>query len=296
MARIVDAILDSVIYLYRSERAALQGDEEGGTGFLLGFPSRVHDEQLHIYAVTNSHVIAMGCPVIRLTTARGETKLFPFRDDHWIRHPDGDDLAICPVSLPSEERLSVVHLMQLIEQRHIEHYRIGPGDEIFMVGRFVGAGGKQRNTPAARFGKVAQMPAEPITRGFSGHKQLSFLVELQTMSGYSGSPVFVQILPFQPRPVPISDPPGYAFELPREERLWLLGIDWGHLSHSERVVDEGGKPHPEGWRLNSNSFMGVVVPAWKLREILRLGELEKQREEEDRRFTEELKGGAVPDV
>jgi hypothetical protein len=76
---------------------------------------------------------------------------------------------------------------------------VGPGDEVFMVGRFVSREGKEKNTPAVRFGSLAMVPRESF-----GEEQVSsgehFLVNCRSIFGYSGSPVFVFIDPTLPRP------------------------------------------------------------------------------------------------
>ena len=71
-------------------------------------------------------------------------------------------------------------------------------------------------------------------------------------------------------------------------REWFLGIDWGHIPNFEDVVDEGGKRHPDGWRVRSNSAIAAVVPAWKLIELLSIEELVKHRTVEDERIAKEL--------
>ncbi len=54
--RISDDILDSVVYLYPSVTDAEAGEKAGGTGFLVGVPSGVHEGVTYQYAVTNRHV------------------------------------------------------------------------------------------------------------------------------------------------------------------------------------------------------------------------------------------------
>lgn len=69
---------------------------------------------------------------------------------------------------------------------------------------------------------------------------------------------------------------------------WFLGIDWGHISHFEGVVDEGGKRHPDHWRVKSNSAIAAVVLAWKLIELLNEPQFVNQRAMEDDRLATEL--------
>jgi len=55
MPRIPDCIADSAIYLYASERAAKEGQNAGGSGFLVNVPSV--PGMGHLYAVTNRHLV-----------------------------------------------------------------------------------------------------------------------------------------------------------------------------------------------------------------------------------------------
>src|SRR5687768_2114902 len=55
MPRIPPKFLNSVFYLYKSEDDAERGEDFGGTGFLVGVPSR-NAGHMFVYAVTNWHV------------------------------------------------------------------------------------------------------------------------------------------------------------------------------------------------------------------------------------------------
>jgi hypothetical protein len=288
LARIQDDMLNSVLYLYKSEAAAKAGDPSGGSGFLVGIDSAEHYPQQHVYAVTATHVIA-GCPVVRLTSSLGETLIHPFKDSDWIRHPDGHDIAICPLPLPSRESVSAIPVEKLITKEVIELEGIGPGDDAFIIGRFIAYGGKKSNAPSVRFGNISMMPGEPVVNPKTGAKQECFLVESHTISGYSGSPVFVQILPNTMRPIQHPAVPLLTLgHMAKDFKMWLLGIDHGHLPHFDDVVDARDKRHPDGWRVRSNSAMMAVIPAWKIKEILESEEFMKQRQLEDERFGREL--------
>jgi len=169
---------------------------------------------------------------------------------------------------------------------------IGPGDEVFIVGRFInheGKQGKQRNLPSLRFGNIAMMPWEPIKHP-DGHLQESFLVEVRSIGGYSGSPVFVHILPFSKRP----GQKGWSME----RGPWLLGIDWGHLPLRKKVEEwmlDDWKPISDGWTVEVISGMTGVVPVWRLEELLNIKELASSRKVADERLAEELKDAAVLD-
>src|SRR5436305_6175960 len=97
MPRIRDEILDSVFYLYPSIEAAQSGESAGGTGFLVGIPSVTQPEAwIHIYAVTNSHVVREGkSPFIRFNTIQGGAGIWHLKGMEWRHHPDADDVAAC---------------------------------------------------------------------------------------------------------------------------------------------------------------------------------------------------------
>lgn len=281
MPRIDDNYLDCVIYLYPTKEVAMQGKKIGGTGFLVALPSEV--EGFYYYAVTNSHVIREGrSPVIRLNTKEGATDILELKDGDWIHHPDHDNLAVTPIALHSDnfKYQALNRDLVFIDKYFIAEHDIGIGDDVFMVGRFINHEGTQSNIPALRFGNIAMMPEEPV-KHHKGHMQESFLVEMRSIGGYSGSPVFVYIPAFSQRPREAGVHPGLARSKPR-----LLGVDWGHILREEKIIDGSGNPHSLGWKVKTNTGMAAVVPAWRLNDLLNIGELVTQRQKEDQRLLE----------
>ena len=65
---------------------------------------------------------------------------------------------------------------------------IGPGEDVFMVGRFVNQDGGATQ-PALRFGNISSMPAEMTIQKFR-RKRPYYLIDMHSRLGYSGSPVF----------------------------------------------------------------------------------------------------------
>lgn len=279
MPRIHDELLDCAVYLYESEQDAIAGAGFGGSGFLVGVPVgwdqdgwtesrslRTH----HIYAVTAAHLIENGFPVIRLNTKQGATKVIDCSSASWIVHPEGDDVAITPIEPDRElHKFSYVSVeFEMFVTKEVQHnVALGPGDETFTVGRFIARDERQSNAPIVRFGHVAGLGTEPIEQGDRNFKQESFLVESHSISGFSGSPVFIWI-PME-RTVNIRDSEQRSRfrkmvrSYQHRPREYLLGVDWGHLE------DE----HPPG--------MAGVVPAWKLLEVLNTKEaIEMRRERE----------------
>jgi Trypsin-like peptidase domain len=264
--RVPDQFLDCAIYLYHSVPDAEKGTSAGGSGFFVAVPAKTIPGASFIFAVTNAHVIDSGADVIRFNTKTGGMKIAETDARRWVPHPKGDDIAVYPVSPDqSEDKIAYVGLDTFMNAdiAHVE--QIGPGDNVFIIGRFINHEGNQRNTPSLRFGHIAQMAHEPIKRK-DGFMQESFLVEAKSIGGYSGSPVFAYIDLIAPRPG--STMVGTGIKGP-----WLLGVDWCHLNDWKPVCDANGRPlgntqmPPWDMQVGSNTGMMGLVPAWKLAEI-----------------------------
>lgn len=273
MPRIADAFLDCVFYLYPDDVAAEDGERAGGSGFLIGIPAKEPGTNndvanwWHIYAITNAHVIDANNCTIRLNDQSGKKILYPTSKTEWRLHPDGDDVAICPISDLSQAvyKFNFVPFSAFLTNEIMTQWAIGLGDDCFMVGRFINHEGRQRNLPSVRFGNIGQMPHEKIRQKFRKFDQESFLVECRAIGGYSGSPVFVYVSQTDIRP--------------SERRMlgnlypMLLGVEWGVLSKWEPVCDVVGKPvgrPPENLQEDTNSGMMGVVPVWKISDILNM--------------------------
>ena len=295
MPKIYPPLLDSVIYLYPSVADAKEGKRAGGCGFLMTVPSEDDEIISSIYAVTNSHVINEGqSPVIRLNTSEGASDVIELEAHDWSHHPEGDDIAVVLIDLPEGKyRTHTIAAGTCLRPMMLRWFKYGPGEDVFIISRFMTVGGKQTNQPVVRFGHLAMMPGEPIEHE-RGYKVESFLVESRSISGMSGSPVFIY--------VPLVE----DFQLPGERDMmresgnakgpYLLGIDWSHLPIYENVLDEGGKPHPDGWRVKSNSGFMAVAPAWKLYDLLEDEDLLMERKKIGKAKREELDNTAVLDV
>lgn len=271
MPRIHDQFQECSIYLYPTKEAAEAGRRTGGSGCLVSINAPVEGWS-HIYAVTNSHVIKGGCPVIRLNTTDGSKAVLEYKQEDWFHHPDGHDLAVCPLDLEaSKYQIRFIDRdKQFITHDRLRYFDIGPGDGTFMVGRFISHEGEQRNLPSLRFGNIAMMPNEPLVDS-RGQKKESFLVESRSSSGYSGSPVFVHIPNYETR-----------FEGHPRGVVLLLGINWGHPELYDEILEADGTVNRLGWQVKTNTGMAAVVPAWHLSDLLNTPELVAQREKEDK--------------
>jgi hypothetical protein len=261
MPRINDQYLDSAIYLYPSVQAAEKGEAAGGSGVLVAVPAqRLPVDMLFTYAVTNSHVVREGkSTVVRVNSASGGLTIKNIPGESWLHHPDGDDVAVAVWGENRDVKIKVVRTTQFMSRDILAAEEIGPGDDVVVVGRLVTHEGRQRNTPVARFGHIAMMPYETI-RTRRGHDQESFLVESRSISGFSGSPVFIIRNPGSWRPGTNVLSDRYVW--------WLLGIDWGHLNNKhnrDSVVDATDRQIGE---VASNTGFMCVVPAWRILDLL----------------------------
>ncbi|MGP8231511.1 MAG: hypothetical protein ACLQL2_02450 [Methylovirgula sp.] len=269
-----------MIYLYPDEKSADEGEKIGGSGFLVGVPSKGLPQNFwFLYAVTNKHVIEDGATTIRFTTPDGKKEILTTDERSWVHHPAGDDLSACLISFdPKTIKFNFVPRGDFVSDYDIKNLDIGVGDEIFVVGRFISHEGKQHNNPTARFGCIAQMPLEPIVQDH-GFPQESYLIEVRSIGGFSGSPVFLHIMATNDKFATMKRVEWH------QNRERLLGIEWGLLQTWDPVCNELRKPvnpNPRCLQVARNTGMTAVVPAQKLAEMLDNGSLAEYRLEQER--------------
>lgn len=285
MPRIPDRFLRCSFYVYRSEQSAKDGEMYGGSGFLVHVASE-HEGWVHLYAVTNKHVLDGGFHVLRLNSRDGRPEIIPTSPDSWIHHPGGDDVAALSIQLDSERiPWFSIGTDTFITHERADKYCLGPGDETFLIGRLVTLEGYQKNTPVVRFGNISMLPDEPIW--VAGHEREAFLVECRSLSGFSGSPVFVT-------PERVIDTPDIAldhmaqdaegdFIAPAAKKThgpFLLGIDFAHMPLWKPVFEADKETRTDKW-VDANTGIACVVPAWRLLTLLEEDEELVQRRKKD---------------
>jgi len=305
----------SVFYVYSSEQAAREGHNEGACGFLVAISKQPLGENSatgegFIYAVTNCHVIGHilqdgGTPHIRINSDNGEPLILGVPATAWKYHPDGDDIAIAEIDVEPPEMLYVSFPEHFVKPEYLEpnSWHIGPGDSVYMVGRFMHHDGKKINTPVVRYGNVSLNPGDgdKIYNRDTGHYDEVFLIESRSISGYSGSPVFVYIVPYDERNKP-PEPEVHTFivtGLTPRTRVFLLGINIGNTSGVKPVLMEKDKKEvpfrfDDGTGLWSEYNTGImrIAPAWKIQELLDAEEFkmirdkhsEKQKEKAEQHY------------
>lgn len=292
LPRVPKSILNSIVYLYRDIHEAESGAEIGGSGCLMSMPSNVPGHE-HIYVVTNAHVIEEGATIPRvnlqhLGSGLQRTLSFPFEASSWMSHPQ-HDFAVRP--LPPDATnlgadISFIDIDNCVLSIDIDRGTIGPGDDLFYVGRFRDHAGRYENQPSVRFGNISMLPndREPIEDDNLRHrrKQIGYLVEARSRSGYSGSPVFIYWS--QTYGAPGIFGAGFGADI-RQVKMnpstRFLGIDWGHLQEVVRLAD--GQTNVElAMVAKVHAGMMGVVPSWYIRDfILQAPRLQEQRMRDD---------------
>lgn len=259
MPRIPDNYLKTCVYLYRSEDEAKTGGP-GATGFLIGVPSSRHEGWSHIFVVTANHVISAGFRVPALNTIDGKRDWLPVDTNAWWPNEEGVDIAVLPLTGYYEKthQVAMPTSSMILTEEDMEDLQIGPGDDVFMVGRFPDHEGVDMIRPAARFGCISVLPGDPVK--FDGiPPQTVFLAEMRSVSGYSGSPVFVDFA--ETGRVKVLQ------QIPQRWRTRLLGVDIGHLKNKVKIVDDAGKLGDDAYAMVL-SHMACVVPAWEISKMI----------------------------
>jgi hypothetical protein len=108
--------------------------------------------------------LTMGCAlgesghtVIRMNTKDGRKDVLPTEERAWVSSP-GHDVAACLISFDAQAfKFKFIKQEYFITSGIVDRLHIGPGDDVFVVGRFINHEGKQRNIPTARYWKYCSL-------------------------------------------------------------------------------------------------------------------------------------------
>ena len=219
-----------------------------------------------VYLVTAEHVVAglkaKGYEKIYMRP-NTEAGLVPIPVDNWLFHQDAEtnptDVAVVPITYvgDSNERLVTMDVSTFVTKENFKEREWGTGDEVVVVGLFRNHYGKAKNIPVVRIGSLAAMPEEPVKTKWSGYID-AYLVELHSIGGLSGSPVYIHHPPTRVRDGKIQYLPGH--------RMNLLGIMQGHFDVPDLRQDSAIEDDDGGGSINTG--IGVVVPAYKILEMM----------------------------
>lgn len=247
MPRLSSAYLEAVVFLYASRDAAEKQEDAGGTGFIVGVPWNLTAKK-HFYFVSNKHVAKMGWPVVRLNTGSTGTDVVELSADNWTDHKRFD-LAICPFDVkPEWSNLVCINHSTLLTKSLQFTAGIGCGDEVIVVGRFVGYDGVVKNTPFVHTGVISREPGVPKWNPATEQEEFGWTLELHSRGGYSGSPVFGYISPKQ---VQLGGPDRSSLG----EIIYLLGVLWAY--HQDDYLVHDWEELAEEWIENPNQRVFV---------------------------------------
>jgi hypothetical protein len=304
MPRIPQNIINGVFYLYRDRADALAGLNPGGTGFIVQYTG-VGVFSTHYYGVTNHHVACRdGFSVIRINTKDGGTDIIDLGPEQWEFLPGRYDVAVVPLTLdPNLHEIAAVgtHMFEEpdSERRSMGGNDIGVGEDVFMVGLFVDHDGVTVNVPSARFGNISMMPNPLATiEQPTGYKGISFVVDMHSRTGFSGSPVYVfrtfgsdltnDFFGHEFESLIIRDSGGSFGKSGRmrvRNYFKLLGIHWGQFPERWELSDKSRLEETrkaglitDGRYVEGMSGMTCVIPAWQICEVLDMPKLKGPRD------------------
>lgn len=283
LMRVEDRVLQNVLFLGTVENYIYRPK---ATAFIASVDSKYGP---FLYLVTAEHVIA-------LLKARGHAQVFarindtngdtqppvPIDITAWRFHPDAEtDVAVLPFTFQRKAKWLAADTSVFVTIAALEEHEFGIGDEIFAVGLFRHHYGSQKNVPLVRVGTLAALPHEPVRTHWGMID--GYLIELHSIGGLSGSPVYIHRPPVRVK----DDKIQYAKGL----RYFLLGLISGHFDVEK--LDEDSVVDDQDSRGNINTGVAVVVPAHKILETLNQPELIAEREAVINRL---MASAAVPDV
>jgi hypothetical protein len=284
MPRIDPKMLDCVVYLYDSAESAATGENCGGTGFIVSAPFKERPDLSLAYCVTNWHVaVQQGNVFIRINKLDGGTEIAISEPHQWQFNPKFD---IAIIEFPFKHdvyKMTMMPIEGFLTEPLAAEKKVGPGDSVFMVGRFMDHDGKMTNVPAVRFGHISVNPA-PIKQEIGPYAD-AYCIDLHSRPGHSGSPVFVYRLPGYDLETAAPPSDGTKHVVTTEHNmLMLLGIHFAQfperwqIGKTGLVTESDSEPLiREGAYVKGMSGMTCVLPAWNIRQVLEHPKFQEHR-------------------
>ncbi len=223
---------------------------------------------------------------IRVNRHDGKSDSISLRSARWLSHPDAKnptDVAITPFSINYGvmAQFALPLFPALLDTSTKEHLRkkgAGLGQEIAIIGLFRHHVGDKTNIPIVRVGNISAMPDEPVWTRYCGYTE-AFLVEARSISGLSGSPVFINLTDAQPNLRHEANMFAQLDNIVDFSRYQFLGLMHGHwdlpnLTDDSAVEDDDDQKDK---REGINTGIGVVIPVQKVLETLYQQELVEER-------------------
>jgi hypothetical protein len=253
-----------------------------GTGFLIYSGEGGYRG---VYLVTAAHVARkLGSDpfVVRQNDSAGTARLHHVDQASWFYHSDpGMDVAVMRYEGPDwVSAVTTLPVSEILDPSRAQHWDVGPGDVVYLIGLFYLHTGKRRNLPVVHTGRIALLPSDdkiPIGKDDDSRAidQVSaYLVEMHALVGASGSPVMIRPTL---RHITKDLRDGNESLALVEDRDFLLGV-W--------IAAWPGKPDNivsgvagQGAMTWVPVGMGIVIPADRIIEILSRPELTAERQQ-----------------
>ena len=245
------------------------------------FSERFPKAFLYQYVVTNWHVaVRSKNRVVRANSKDGPPYIIKI--DDWYSD-ERFDIAIAPypANIPDLD-CSIIPPAFFVTPEGIATHSLGPGEDVFMVGRFVDHDGGETNRPAVRFGNISVMPT-PLEQPNNVLAD-AFVIDMHSRPGYSGSPVFVFRTPGYDLEERLGQGAEQSLLLSGVNFLGLLGIHYDQFPEAWPIIGKFGEISPvkhDGPIIRGLSGMTKVLPAWSILEVLNMPGLKDIRDKLD---------------
>jgi hypothetical protein len=245
-----------------------------GTGFFVGI--KINSDQHAVYFVTANHVLMSRTTgkyyekvLLRLNTKKGTVEYIELDlSKHVIlAHPDPKVDLAATILYPPQDHFDYLYILDdyFTDSKILAEKGIKEGSRAFFAGLLANfAYGKQKNYPVIRFGYISLLTDENIELMKTVNSSESYrfyLVECQSLGGFSGSPVFFERERLEP---------GRYWFTPE---IYLGGVMTGHVNDLETLLEKN---------INLNVGLAVVTPCYLLNELLQMDEAKKNREQTPR--------------
>jgi len=247
-----------------------------GTAFFVA-----HEQ--HYYLLTSRHVVEPleGSQLTVRVNGKEVGAGLLHVDDVWQYHPDPlVDLAAIPFLISGNFfDVEYIRSEDFLTEEKIREQQIDVGDFCYTVGLFKFVYGTKNSFPLVHTGHICLMPPKgekiPITNKLSGklNEVETYLIEGGAMDGASGSPVFARAS-YRVRQIK-----GAGGEEPilADGRVQLLGMFAGN--YMLPPDDTTAKAHGISKSTTTPLGIGLVVPAYKILELLNVEKFKGPREE-----------------
>ena len=255
----------------------------GGTAFFVTLESKRHPELVFTYLVTAKHCVLTaygkyGHLKTRINLTNDRPAAVIDLPNKWVFSDDPSvDAAVLLIGIEEGFDVLCLESEHFANEQNIEEFGVGIGDEIVMVGLFTQRQGKTSNIPIVRSGTIAAMPDELLFDSKTGAEFHAYLIEVRSIGGLSGSPVFARIPPYRSMGRNEQKNEGYCM---------AIGLIHGHWDIDATKADDSLDDFLNDGRIN----MGIasVTPIQEVTKILMENEaLKKARQIQERQLEEE---------